>query len=158
MSVRDLSGEKTVRVTKDLLAGAMFMVFGLGGAVIATGYGMGTAARMGPGYFPVALGMVIALLGAVMSVKALLNPDSSEPIEAGKLRPILFISLAILAFGLLIDGRGLIAAVVALVVIARFAGREGSALEVLAITALLTVIATAIFVWGLNIPLKLRPW
>ena len=147
-----------MRPTKDLVAGLMFVAFGAGGAAIAMTYGMGTAARMGPGYFPVVLGAAIAVLGLLIAGKALIRPAGSEPIEAGKLRPILFVSLAVLVFGFLIDARGLIVAVAALILVARLAGREGRILELVAIVAALTTVSVAIFVWGLNIPLKLQPW
>ena len=68
-----------------------------------------------------------------------------------------FISLAIIIFGFLIDDWGLIAALVALIVIARFAGYEGGPIEVAIMVVVLSAIAVAIFVYALNIRLNLWP-
>ena len=147
-----------MRLTKDLLAGLLFLSFGAGGAAIAATYGIGTAARMGPGYFPTVVGVAVAGLGVVLTFQALIRPSSSEPVEAGKIRPILLVGLSVLAFGALIEAAGLLVAVPALITVAWFATREGTSIELLVLATSLTLAASAIFVWGLNIPLKLTPW
>ena len=71
-----------MRLTKDVLAGLMFLTFGIGAAVIAQDYSLGTLARMGSGYFPMMVGGVIAVLGLAILIRALLRPESSEPVPA----------------------------------------------------------------------------
>lgn len=144
-----------MRLTKDLLSGVMFSVFGLGAAIIASGYGFGTPARMGPGFFPIVVGVLLAVMGLALIVQSLLHPEDDEPVERVHLRPLFFISAAIAAFGILMEERGLIAALVALIVIARFAGREGSLLELAIMVIVLIAVAVGIFVYGLNIYLRL---
>jgi hypothetical protein len=111
-----------MRLTKDLLSGLMFCAFGVGAAVIARDYNFGSLSRMGSGFFPIVIGLGIAMLGSFITARALLKPESSEAISAIELKPVFFISLAIIIFGFLIEDWGLIAALVALIVIARFAG------------------------------------
>lgn len=147
-----------MRLTKDVLAGLMFLAFGIGAAVIAQDYSLGTLARMGSGYFPMLVGGVIAALGFAILVRALLRPDSSEPVPTIQFRPVLLIATAIIVFGLLADDFGVVAALAALIVIARFAGREGSPLELLIMVLVLIGIVIMIFVYGLNIRLHLWPW
>lgn len=147
-----------MRITKDLLSGLMFLAFGIGAAVIAQGYSLGTLTRMGSGFFPTAVGIIIALLGLIVTVRAALRPETSEPVETVEFRPVFFVGLAIVLFGFLIDDFGLVAALAALIIISRFGGREGGPIEVGVMVVVLTVIAWAIFVYGLNIRLDVWPW
>ena len=144
-----------MRLTKDLLSGVMFSVFGLGAAIIASGYGFGSPARMGPGFFPIVVGVLLAAMGIALIVQSLRHPETDEPVERLHLRPLFFISAAIASFGILMEDRGLIAALVALIVIARFAGREGSVAELIAMVIVLIAVSVGIFVYGLNIYLRL---
>lgn len=144
-----------MRLTKDFLSGVMFSVFGLSAAIIASGYGFGTPARMGPGFFPIVVGGLLAAMGVALIVQSLRHPEADQPVERLHLRPLFFISAAIVSFGILIEQRGLIAALVALIVIARFAGREGSLLELILMVIVLVAVAVGIFVYALNIYLRL---
>jgi len=57
-----------IRSQKDFASGLMFILVGFGFSWVARGYSMGTAAKMGPGYFPFWLGVVLALLGALVLI------------------------------------------------------------------------------------------
>ena len=85
-----------MRLTKDFLSGVMFLAFGAGAALVANGYNIGTPARMGSGFFPLAIGIAIAILGLVLVVRSLLKPASGETMGEFQFRPIVFISAAIL--------------------------------------------------------------
>lgn len=147
-----------MRATKDLLAGLFFMAIGFGAVITSTSYEIGTAMQMGPGYFPALLGGMIALLGLVLAGRALLSPKTSEPLDRWKLRPLFFVLAAVLAFSLLIDSGGLMVAIAMLTLFVRLAGREGGILEFVVMLIVLCAIAAGIFVYGLNIPLRLIPW
>jgi vacuolar-type H+-ATPase subunit I/STV1 len=147
-----------IHITKDFLSGALFGAIGLGTIVLGRSYDMGTAGNMGPGYFPVILGTIMTLIGLTMVVRSSLHPETSESVTSWEIRPLAFILVAVFTFSLLIESRGLIVAVVALVLISRLAGREGSMRELAIMVLAMTLIAVGIFVYGLNIPLKLRPW
>jgi hypothetical protein len=147
-----------MRLTKDHLAGLLFLFFGLGAIIVAQGYSIGTLARMGSGYFPTMIGGLISLLGFIVLVRAIIKPESSEPMATIELRPMLFISAAIITFGILVDQFGIIPALASLIIIGRFAGREGTAIEVAMMVLVLTGVVIAIFVYGLNIRLNLGPW
>jgi hypothetical protein len=146
-----------MRLTKDLLAGLMFCAFGIGAAVIAHGYNLGTLNRMGSGFFPTAIGVGLTILGAAIAIRALLKPETSEPVTALDLRPIFFIGAAIILYGLLIEDFGLVAALAALIVVARLAGREGGVVELALMVAILIAVAVGIFVYALGIRLPLWP-
>ncbi|WP_435264508.1 tripartite tricarboxylate transporter TctB family protein [Shinella sp. BE166] len=144
-----------MHVTKDLLSGIIFMALGAGATVIGSSYRLGTLAAMGPGYFPVVLGISITALGALVAIRAALRPDSSEPLERLHLRPLLFVLAAVAVFGLLIQSYGLVASVLALVFLSRFSRTEGTWLELAAMLVVLTAIPVGVFVYGLGLPLKL---
>lgn len=144
-----------MRLTRDLLSGAMFSGFGIGAALVASSYGFGTPARMGPGFFPIVVGLLLAVMGLVLIVQSLRHPEADKPVEALHFRPLFFISAAIVAFGLVVGEFGLIPALIALIVIARFAGRDGGILELLVMVVVLIAVAVGIFVYGLNIYLRL---
>jgi len=71
-----------IRNKQDFWSGVMFLVVGLGFAAGATQYSMGTAARMGPGYFPFWLGMLMAILGAGVALSGL--SAKAEKVEVEK--------------------------------------------------------------------------
>jgi hypothetical protein len=146
-----------MRLTKDLLSGLLFCAFGIGAVAIAHGYSLGTLNRMGSGFFPTAIGVGLTILGAIVAIRAVLKPESSEPVAALDLRPIFFISAAIILYGLLVEDFGLVAALAALIVVARLAGREGSLAELALMVAILIAVAVGIFVYALGVRLPLFP-
>ena len=77
----------TVLRSKDFWAGIMFVGFGLGFVIVAGGYAMGSAARMGPSFFPTLLGGLLALLGLVIALHSLYR--SREAIAGFGLRPLI---------------------------------------------------------------------
>ncbi|MCO5063530.1 MAG: tripartite tricarboxylate transporter TctB family protein [Rhizobiaceae bacterium] len=154
----DASRTPVSRITKDFIAGLLFILIGVGATLIASRYQIGTMARTGPGYFPVSLGILLTAFGAVLAIRAYLDPPSSEPLPDFALRPLLMVLLGVVTFGLLIRSWGLVAAIVGLIVVSRFAKREGSVFETLLMIVVLTIIPLAIFVYGLGIPFKVWPF
>ena len=146
-----------MRLTKDLLSGLLFCAFGIGAVAIAHGYSLGTLNRMGSGFFPTVIGVGLTILGAIVAIRAVLKPETSEPLVALDLRPIFFISAAIILYGLLVEDFGLVAALAALIVVARLAGREGSLAELALMVAILIAVAVGIFVYALGVRLPLWP-
>jgi hypothetical protein len=146
-----------MKVTKDLLSGLAFLAFGLLGVGIGSRYQIGTPSRMGPGYFPVVVAGLIALIGAVMIANAARDPESSEPVEGWDLRAYIFVIAGIVAFTLLISSLGLLAAIAALTVLSSFARNGVRPLELVILVVVLSAIAFVIFVYGLGVPLKVLP-
>ena len=109
---------------QDLYAGLIFIFFGLMFALVAGNYPMGTAVRMGPAYFPTILGWVLAILGAITSGRAFMAKVHAEKVPPLIMKPLFFIILAVVVFGLLVDFVGVVPATFALVFISCFAGWE----------------------------------
>jgi hypothetical protein len=147
-----------VPITKDFLSGVLFIFFGLGTTIVASQYKLGNAMRIGPGTFPIMLGIIVALIGLAIAIRAVRNPHSSEIITSWDLQPLLFIILAIIAFGLIIGTVGLIPAILAVVVVSHFASRQASLGELACMAVLLCALSIGIFVYGLNLPIPLGFW
>jgi hypothetical protein len=151
--------EKAFSLSKDGWAGLLCLAVGLAALFIARDYDFGSARAMGPGFFPIVLGGVIALLGLSLLISGLRNADSSAEAEPPfAARALVVIMFAMLSFAFLIRSAGLAAAVVALVVLGRIAGRDYGWLETAVLSVVLVAIAALVFVIGLNMPLRLMPW
>ena len=148
---------------KDFFSGLLFMTVGGAFAYGATTYQVGTAARMGPGYFPLLLGVILALMGAVIAVRSFIagTPDGDH-IGAIAWKPLLLVLGANVAFGALMIGVpslgipqfGLVVAIFAQVGIASLAAERFVLTEVLVLAAILAVGSYAAFVvlLGLQFP------
>ena len=148
---------------KDFFSGLLFIVVGGSFAYGASTYQVGTGARMGPGYFPLLLGIILAVMGVVVAVRALMTgtPDGDR-IGAIAWRPLFLVLSANVAFGALMIGVpaigipqfGLVVAIFALVTIASFAAEKFIVKEVLVLSVILSVGSYAAFVklLGLQFP------
>ena len=146
-----------VRNPKDFWAGVLYLVIGAAAVWIARDYELGTAVRMGPGYFPTALGGTLALVGLASVVRSLRVPGA--PIGAFALKPLLIVVSATLVFAATVRGAGLVVALPVFVLLGASASGKFRLLPAAALAAGLTVFCILVFVEGLGIPLPLvGPW
>ena len=146
-----------IRNQRDFGAGVMYMVIGLFFSIVATNYSMGTAAKMGPGYFPFYLGILMLLLGLLVAVKAFSAKAAIEAIPKFNWKIIAQITGAVVLYGLLLPRLGFLIAVVVLVFVSASASREftwkGTALN----AAFLVTFTYSVFVVGLKLQFPLLP-
>jgi hypothetical protein len=142
---------------KDIFAGLIFIAFGAGAFVHAHDYPIGTAVQMGPGYFPAAIGLVLAVIGVVAIARGL-TQKTPDPITPHRLAPLFLIFAGIVAFSLLIERAGLFVAAAALIVLACFERLRAKPLEVLIIYVALTGFSAVVFVLLLGVQLPLFWW
>ncbi len=135
-------------LSKDFLAGVMFIAFGLLALYFGRNLAMGTTVRMGPGYVPHMLAYIMMALGGIIVVVALLV--AGEKVEAPKWKPITMVTIGIVCFGLLFERTGLIPALIALVLIASLGGEEFKLTEVLANMVVLAILCILVFKVGLS--------
>lgn len=151
---------------KDFFAGVLFV--GAGGAFAwgATAYPVGEAANMGPGYFPLTLGLLLAAVGVVMMFKALaFQPGPVVRLGPWAWRPLLFIISANLIFGVLLGGLpsvklpalGLIAGIYALTLVASLAGGPFKFKEAVVLATVLAGLSYLAFVLLLKLQLPVWP-
>jgi len=138
---------------RDVLAGALFIFIGALALSFARGYPVGSAMRMGPGYFPSLLGWALIVLGACVGLRAFRRRDWTR-LEWGW-KPLAWISASIVLFGFLMPRFGLVPALALMLPVAAAAGREFRLREVLVLTALMCAFSAGVFVYGLKLPYRL---
>lgn len=144
----------TMLKDRDVLTGLVFILIGGAFVLGAADYGMGSARRMGPGYFPVILGGLLVLVGALIAAKSLWR-RRYEPIPRLYWRPVAALALSIVAFAVLIDRLGLIAACMACVLVSGFATHETRWKEIIFIALGMTAFSVIVFSLLLGLPFRL---
>jgi hypothetical protein len=149
----DRAGSVMVRVKspQDLGAGAVFVAIGIAGILFGIDLPMGTAARMGPGYFPMLLSGLIILIGLITSARGL--TVEGPALEDVHLRPLVFILGAIAIAGYLLNWTGLLVTTVIVTMLAALARRDAKIGEALLLGVGLGLFAIGVFVYALNQPL-----
>jgi hypothetical protein len=155
-----------IKSQADFFSGVMFTAVGVIFAVGATSYNVGDGARMGPGYFPLMLGILLALMGAVIIFESLVveTPDG-EPIGKWAWKPLGYVIGANLAFGVLLGGlpsvglpaMGLIIAIYALTIISSLAGERFNLRDVLILATILAAGSYVAFIWALKLQIQVWP-
>lgn len=155
-----------IKSQKDFFSGLMFMAVGVAFAWGATTYSVGSGARMGPGYFPLVLGVLLAILGAVITFKSMVvETEDGEKMGAWAWKPLFFIISANLVFGLALGGlpsinipaMGLIVGIYALTFIASLAGEEFKLKEVVILATVLALMSYLAFILLLKLQFPVWP-
>jgi hypothetical protein len=145
-----------------ILLGGMFALIAkglkFGDTVLLGGYSMGTPARMGPGFFPFYLGMILVVLGLIIAFSGL----KSHPADGGKVdrfhwRPIFFVLGAVLMFGIILKAVGMLIAGFLLVMVASMGSKEFTVKRTIFLGLGLVVFCALVFVTGLKLPIPLCP-
>lgn len=144
-----------IRNPRDFYAGLLFLFFGVVATWFARDYPMGSALRMGPGYFPMVLGVMLLALGAVTCATGLAM--RGEAVERMRARPLLLILAAVGSFALAIEPAGIVVATVLSAALAAAASSESRAGEFAILVVVLLALAVGVFTYGLGLPFKLMP-
>jgi hypothetical protein len=144
-----------IRHPKDFWSGVLFTAVGVFAIVYGSKYTIGTAARMGPGYFPRILGILMIVLGLILALRALRLKGSAVP--AWRWRPTLLVLGSVVMFGAIVKPLGMALSTVLLIVVASAASHEFRWKESLISGVALAVLAVGVFVIGLNLQLPIWP-
>ena len=142
---------------KDFLTGLMFLFFGAAAMALSRGLTIGSAAKMGPGYFPFALGLLLGVLGAVLLSRSLLRTEAPQPWPSLHLGPLAIVLLSVFLFSQVLKPFGLLLSTVLLVVIVSKASHEFRWRETLVNAAALVVIVLVVFVYFLKFQIPVWP-
>jgi hypothetical protein len=142
------------RALRDIIAGAIFVAIGGAFATGSLAYEIGTPLRMGPGYVPLVLGVILVGLGILIVVKGFIA-GSGEPIGEVEWRAVVLITAALLFFGITIRGLGVVGALFGSSLLAAFARPATSVREALVIAVGLTALSVVIFILALRLRLPL---
>jgi len=146
-----------LRNRQDFWSGVMFIALGLGFAWQASSYQMGTAARMGPGYFPFWLGIVLALLGAIVLLGSLSKKAPDTRVDKFDWRIVFLVVGSVVVYGLVLKLLGVYISVFILVVVSSLASHEFSLKVAVANGIFLVVFSYLAFVKGLGLIFPLWP-
>src|SRR5215831_15061495 len=124
-----------IRAPKDFWSGVMFCAFALVGLIAARGYSLGSAGKMGPGYFPLLLGGVLAALGAILIARSI--AIAGEPLARFHVLPLVVVAAAVCLFGVMVEPLGLVVSLAVLTMLSAAAGRPFRPLEAAALTVAL---------------------
>jgi hypothetical protein len=142
-----------VRNQPNFFSGLLFIVLGLGFALYARNYQMGTASQMGPGYFPVVLGSLLAVIGLVVTVQGLSLTQDEEKIEPMFFKPMLLVLGPIILFGVMLIPMGLVLSSIMLIGLTALASPEFSLKYVVPTALVLTLGCYLVFIYGLGLPI-----
>jgi hypothetical protein len=140
---------------KDMLSGLIFIGFGVAFGYAALGYNIGTALRMGPGYFPLILAGIMVLLGAIIFLKSLTAGTDVVALGTVPWLGMVLILGALAFFGVTVRGLGLVPALFVTIFMSAFASARTGFLAAIVMAAGLTLLCTVIFIWALGLPLPL---
>lgn len=140
--------------SQDFWAGVLFVFFGSLAIWLARGYPMGTASRMGAGYYPTVVAGLLCLFGIGLAVRGLMLKGNA--VTRGALRPFLVL-VGVVAFGVLLAPAGLVVATAVLLALGALASHQSRLLESVVATLALTAFAVVAFVWGLGLPISIWP-
>ena len=147
-----------IKSEKDFWSGLMFILVGVAFAWGATLYSFGSSARPGPAYFPFGLGVLMAILGAMVLFKALtFEVDGGDKVGPWAWKPLIMTTATVAIFGWTLPHLGMVVALPILVLVAAMAGDEFHWKDALINAILLTVGSWFIFIWGLKLTIPLWP-
>lgn len=145
-----------IKQPRDFWAGVMFTAVGAGFAGIAMTYKIGTAARMGPGFFPVVLGAMLIILGVAILLGSLKGREG-EAVSKFHWGPIFWVLGSIVMFGVLLKILGMLLAGFLQVLIASYGGPEFKLRTTIILGLCLVVFCALVFVVGLKLPIPMCP-
>jgi Tripartite tricarboxylate transporter TctB family len=140
---------------KDFWSGVMFCGFGAVAILAARGYSLGSAGRMGPGYFPLLLAILLAALGGILIARSVVS--RGELLARFHVLPLVVIAAAVCLFGVLIEPMGLVVSLAVLTLMAALSRGRFRLVETLTLAAVLIVFSVGVFVYALGLPLNIWP-
>lgn len=146
-----------IKNQKDFWAGVMFVLFGGFFAGFGTQYTFGTAARMGPGYFPTVLGVILIGLGLLVAVTGLSKNNTEEKVARFTWDVLGLIIGSVVLFGALLNPLGLIGSLLVLILVSSYASHEHTWKASLGNSVVLISLCMFVFVYALKLQFQLWP-
>jgi putative tricarboxylic transport membrane protein len=154
---QDAEARAATSARQDLIGGVLSIAFGFFVLDKALGYPMGSALRMGPGFFPAVLAGLIIILGVALTLHAF-KARIARPQTTIKLRPLAAIAVAVAVFALTLEPLGLAPATIALVLISSIAAPRWRPMRTIVLTVVMTAAVYVIFIAILQMPFALLNW
>jgi hypothetical protein len=146
-----------IRNHRDFWSGVLFIATGILFMVLSRQYQMGTAAKMGPGYFPTILGGLMAVLGLMIMLPAFTKKGPEVRVDKMDFKSIVLVLVAVAVYAATLPTLGFIVSIVLLILISSFASHEFSLKTTLMSTVVLLIFSWAVFVKGLELQFPFLP-
>lgn len=146
-----------IRNQRAFASGALFLGFAIFFYAVALGYPAGTAARMGPGYFPRLLAIALAAIGLAVMLGAIKPTAKPEPLRPWDWKGLAWVTGSVVLFALLLFPIGLVGALFVLILVSSKASPEFTFRGALANAAVLITLCLVVFVYGLGLRLPVWP-
>jgi hypothetical protein len=146
-----------IRHPKDFWSGVLYACLGVFAIVYGSKYTLGTAARMGPGYFPRILGILLLVVGIALALRSVMGSTQGEAVPRWRLRPTVFVIGGVILFGAIVQSLGMALSTLVLIVCTSAASHEFRPKEAVISGVLLALLATGVFVIGLGVQLPIWP-
>lgn len=146
----------SIKNLPNFFAGLLFTVFGGGFALLSQNYRFGTASQMGPGFFPMILGCLLAFLGVIVTIRSV-SLDQRQAMEPMFLRPLLLVLGPVTLFGVVLQSLGLVLAGALLIIGSALASTEFSLRYVIPTAIILLTGSYLVFIYGLGLPMPIWP-
>ena len=141
------------RNAKDFWTGVIYIAIGGAAIIIGRDYGMGTAMKMGPAYFPVILSSLLILIGALSVIRSFFKPGT--PVGTVAWKGLALVISSTVLFGFVVRGAGMIIALPLIVILSAYASTRFRWKYALALAAGVTVFCILVFQVGLGVPLPI---
>ena len=143
-------------INQDVVAGALFILFGFLGYYFSLSLNFGTAADFGSAFFPRIISVLLTLLGAGILIRGLAR--ASAGLEFTSPRPLLLVTVCVVLFAVTLERLGMVIALMLLVLVSSFAA-EGlkQPVRLFLLGAGLSLACVAIFIWGAQLPIRVWP-
>ena len=143
---------------KDFWTGIIFIFFGLAAIIIGRDYNMGTAGRMGPAYFPTVLGGLLAVVGLIAVIRSFFR-EETDPMGRFAVKECILVLTGVVLFAFLVRGGGLVAAVMALMLVSALASKKFNWRTSIPVAIGVTAFSVLVFIKALGLPLSIvGPW
>jgi hypothetical protein len=152
-----LNAANQIRGPKKVLSGLVFVIIGVGAFIWSQTYQVGTATRMGAGYFPALLGLVLAGIGLASIVQGFLM-KKADPIEARSLEPVFLVLASVVSFGFLVVRTGMLPAIAVSVLFVCARRAISNPLEVALLILSLWIFCGVVFVRIFEMTIPLYTW
>ena len=146
-----------IRDQRAFASGALFLFFAIFFFVTALTYPAGTAARMGPGFFPRLLAIVLAAIGLTVMVGAVRRTAERQGLHKWDMKGLAWVAGSVILFALLLFPLGFVGSLFVLIVVSSRASPEFSWKGALANAAVLIALCLLVFVYGLGLKLPVWP-
>jgi hypothetical protein len=146
-----------IRSQKDVAAGLIYVLIGAAFALGALNYRLGDPARMGPGWFPFWIGILLVIVGLFTAFTGIQPAAAEDRIKRPELRTLAWVIGAVVLFGVLLQPFGLVASLFVLVMVSGFASHEFGWGSTMLLAVALIAFSVGVFIYGINLQIPLWP-